>query len=307
MKGIVHAIIFSSNFRNARSSIRAVLRRIIPTIPLRSQQLLAELGFPHYCAKNIKYIGKCYRSKFKIFADTSYQIEINATQRSIPKHEAISGIMKLIKSGDVIIDVGANVGTYSIKMAEAGPNKILSIEPGPFFKKLVSNIELNDLGTIIVPLNIGITDSIQEYFWHEDLNNPGNAHVLQAGQELDLSKVATNLSREPIEIKCVRLDELVSDLGINKVSLIKIDVELMEWEVICSASKVIETQLPVLVIETSHDSIDILGIDRNEMIFNYLYGLGYKSYIFQDGLFSKITLIDYGKDTFFSQFSLELL
>jgi FkbM family methyltransferase len=282
-----------------RKLIRKILRSFIPKLSESIQIFIASQGYPEYCKKNLTYKGKCFETKFKLTANTSYQIEINATMKKIPTHEAILGINKIMKPESVCIDVGANVGTYSIAMVSNNARCVYAIEPGPFYERLISNIELNGLLNKVKPYNLGISNTPSRYYWAEDLSNPGNAHLIQESQELNLANVATDLSGPRIEVPTIRLSDFANERNIVKLDLIKIDVELMEWEVILSGKEIIEKFLPILVVETSRDTEVLTGENTVMKIFEYLEEIGYTAYKFQDNSFTITDCQNFSKDTFF--------
>ena len=88
-----------------------------------------------------------------------------------------------------MIDVGSNVGTYSITSVSAGATKVFSLEPGPLYSRLCKNIAFNNLKEIILPFNIGLASKKGQMKWFEEKNNLGNAHLIDSIEELNFSKI----------------------------------------------------------------------------------------------------------------------
>lgn len=275
------------------------MRRIVPNLTPRIQIKIASRGYPHYCAKDIQYVGTCFGTHYKIKANTNFQIEVNATQRKIPGHEIILAIRELMPKNATCIDIGANVGTYSIAMVAFGARRVMSFEPGPYFSRLSENLRINNLESQITSFNYGIAKTNGSYSWFEDLRNPGNAHLIRDGQTLDLSNVATNLTGKAFQIDTKPLDEVTELHDLERIDLIKIDVELMEWEVLQSAVYLLTKHRPIVVVETSRDGEEVLGEDQNNHIFSFFENLGYFAYSYKKGIFNIASVNNYDKDTLF--------
>lgn len=247
-------------------------------LPLSIQSLIASAGYPHFISRNnIPYTGRVYGTQYTINANSKYMVEIVATMRDNP-HEAFVGIKQLDMKDATIIDVGANVGTYSIGIAGLGAKRIYAVEPGPFFPRLQANVTATGLGSIISCHNIGFGEVDGFLLWYEDLGNPGNAHLLPSREAMNTEKILTQLAPEGIKVPIMPFDKFVENNHMNALDLIKIDVEGMEWDVLSHAKKTIEKFKPIIVAETHHIVSDLRGVDMITPMFSYLYGLGYKTY-----------------------------
>jgi len=134
-----------------------------------------------------------------------------------------------VKAG-VFIDVGAHVGKYTVKVARqmADKGKVVSVEPEPGnFSALKTNIELNKL-TNVYAFNVACWNKTQELsLYHSPSWGTG------------LSSVKEKVSNHFTKVKGLRLDDILNNLGIDDVNLIKIDVEGAEEEVIQGARGII--------------------------------------------------------------------
>jgi FkbM family methyltransferase len=151
----------------------------------------------------------------------------------------------ILKKDDVFIDVGAHIGLYSIYVAHILKHgKIIAIEPHPYnFYYLLKNVKLNDLRNIIA-LNIAA--------WKEDTWLPLFIGDNSAQHSL---KFATARKHAYI-VKARKLDDVLSELGIRKVSFIKIDVEGAEVEVLEGLRDTLKTCRPRLIIEVWKGNTD---------------------------------------------------
>ena len=166
----------------------------------------------------------------------------------------------LIRPGDRILDLGANVGVYSISAAQrTGSNgRVISVEPcNETFKLLDRSAAAFDNMTAI---NIAVGDK----------NGRGYLE-LDSGPEFNKVRAGEG-DGEAVNITSV--DELAERVGIDHFDLIKIDVEGYEIPTIRGAKKIIEEGDPIIFYEAGGGkSVDLELVD----VFQKL---GYDSYFF---------------------------
>lgn len=154
---------------------------------------------------------------------------------------------------DIVVDAGAHVGIFSLKAASVA-SRVVSIEPNPDnFKLLCLNVKSNYVNNIALQ-NCAVADynGIAKFYLHS-----------QSGRHSMLYK--TPLS---VNVKVRKLDDLVNELGIGKVSFLKIDTEGAEPLVLKGASKIVKTYRPYIVMECHSDA-------EKAEIFNLLESLNY--------------------------------
>lgn len=140
----------------------------------------------------------------------------------------------------IYVDVGSCIGNHTMYFAFAMDKQVVSIEPNKLALDLqLFNLEENKLLGQVTHFNIGLSDEA------------GRANIYSSDPD-DIA-LSTLVEGNDIEVKTL------DSLGINKVALIKIDVEGMEKKVLRGAKKTIETWKPVLFVEIMKEE-DILGI-----------------------------------------------
>jgi FkbM family methyltransferase len=179
---------------------------------------------------------------------------------------------------------------------------VIAFEPSPhIFRRLKKNIEFNKLQEKIFPFNYGLSDKEETLSYFETRLPLGNAHL--ANSKVDLHMVNPNhLIDEHIKVKCFALDDLRFDdkFGLtNGIDLIKVDIETMEYKFIRGARKLIQSNAPAIICETQRDASYVQGKDVTSEIFEFLYGLGYRSFRFQDSKFIEFIYPEFGIDTYF--------
>lgn len=142
-----------------------------------------------------------------------------------------SFINKTLKEGDVFLDIGANVGFYSLLAASLVGEKgrVIAIEPNPqTYAKLKETIERNGIKNILV-LNIGVGEK-KEY-----LNlfvNP-NCHN-------DTGTMIVHDAPESIRVEVAPLDLVAATHHIGKIAYLKVDVDGFEPNVFAGARTLLE-------------------------------------------------------------------
>ncbi len=179
-------------------------------------------------------------------------------------------LFSLLQDDAVILDIGANIGWYSLLFSKRLPlAKIYSFEPiETTYRHLITNITLNKADNVF-PYNIGLSEkegsSIYYYF-------PGGAVLASEKNLLSCPKA------QEIVCKVELLDKIVSTYKINKIDLIKCDVEGAELSVIKGGLNSIKTYLPILFIELFERWSIQFNYHPNDVI-NLLNELGYECFL----------------------------
>lgn len=154
-----------------------------------------------------------------------------------------------VKSGDIVLDCGANVGVFTKFALQRGASLVVAIEPEPLnIECLRRNLapEIAKGKVIVVPAGV----------WSSEGSfplriNPGNAaaHSMVIG---GVGKV--------IEVPVSRIDVLVQKLGLSRVDYIKIDIEGAEREALLGAQNTLAKHRPTLMIESYQrpDDLDVI-------------------------------------------------
>jgi FkbM family methyltransferase len=172
----------------------------------------------------------------------------------------------LFKSS-VAIDVGANIGNHSVYFSKFF-SKVISIEPNPFSYELLKLNAQLAIQKNIECVNIGASDTKGELVYsYADPANSGSVFLSP-----------TNNSKNNKNI--IKVDSLDNNYINEKISLIKIDVEGMELQVINGALKIIKKQMPFILFEQAKTSF----INQSSPVIDKLSVLGYKSFAIDESL-----------------------
>lgn len=170
----------------------------------------------------------------------------------------------------VIIDIGSNVGAFSLSLAkkclECGliKTQIVSFEPNPIvYQKLLGNIANNvNLKTIINTEILAIGNEVGSMGMIFEAQNTGHGRI-------------SNTSEESVLVEMTTLDNYFKNKNLNRLDFIKIDVEGYEPFVIDGAIKTIEMHKPDIYIEITPSWFQERG-RSSSLLFDILGNLGYQ-------------------------------
>jgi FkbM family methyltransferase len=190
--------------------------------------------------------AKCRHGTFKYFADDTF------VGRSLKLYGEYSeaeweGLNILLGPGNVVIEVGSNIGALTVPMAKAiGPlGKLYAFEPQPATAALLrENLSDNGIDNVVV---------------HQTAAGPSKSRVrMPALTEL----THNNFGRAEIgHGSLVVLMQKIDDLELPKLSLLKIDAEGSEIGALGGAEKTIMRCRPMIYIENDRreKSLDLIG------------------------------------------------
>lgn len=195
----------------------------------------------------------------------------------------ISGMFVNDAEAPFVLDVGANLGAYSVPMAKqiaAAGGTIHCFEPQRVvYYQLCGNIFLNRLDNVFA-FNMAVGDedgrvNIPSIDYSQSRNIGG--FTLDEEARRQLSSVAIRADDQGNDVPLIRLDSHVVP---KTPSLIKIDVEGLELQVLKGAQNLLETGLyPPLLLEAWN--LEWFQSRRQDLL-NYLEHLGYKLFVISD-------------------------
>ena len=168
----------------------------------------------------------------KMVVNSQAELDIRAT--ACKKEPWTVAFIETMRRGDVLWDIGANVGSYSLIAAARG-NDVVAVEPIlANFHALLANGNINQLPGRIHAVNVALGATIQRIAFAQD-GIPG--HVEGGVLTLDVQQVT--------------LDELATTPALPQPTHIKIDVDGHELAVLAGAERVIrDSALQAMLIES---------------------------------------------------------
>ena len=187
--------------------------------------------------------------------------------------ECVTRLQKIVKPGDTIIDVGANVGRYTLLFSEmVGSNgKVIGFEPDPMnFQVLRENMELNKITNAKLEEEY-VTDGKGTVILSNELLGSSGSSMLSCN-------AATQDLIHQVKVDSTSLDEYCQENNILPDG-IKVDVEGSEWLVLKGAGQTIKSCKRWILLEFHGN---ILDPESNQRIQRYFQDEAKKT-IFMDG------------------------
>lgn len=177
-------------------------------------------------------------------------------------------LKQLVAKGDMVIDVGANVGVITVPLAQAVGEQghVISIEAQPHLHNILcANLALNDLHQV-QPLNRAVANSSGNVAYVPELDYSSES-------SFDCVFLSQQESPNCRPISTISIDEM----NLNP-RLIKIDVEGMELPVLFGSTKTIDRCRPILFVEFVAD---------HEELMLFMKSINYEFKIHEPPLFNK--------------------
>lgn len=201
--------------------------------------------------------------------DISRTILISLSGRWEP--EVWQAISSGLPEGGVFLDVGAHVGYDSIKAsAKVGPNgRVVAFEPNPMTLPILrDNIAASDVHNVLVQA-IACTDTEQTLTLYDSTlgGNSGSSSLSQRN--------AGPVTR-PYTVRGRPIDDVIPELGLNRVDVVKLDVEGAELLVLRGAAQTLRRYHPKLIVEVVRRQLASMGTSVEELE-SFIGSLGYRT------------------------------
>jgi FkbM family methyltransferase len=157
-------------------------------------------------------------------------------QPDYEKH-TVDFINQNCKPGDTVFDLGAHLGLLSVAMARcvAPAGRVIAFEPSPFTNKLLKKIvRINHLQKVVEVRAEAVSGSSGSATFHFTTDEASNANSLM-----------TEAGPDEVRVKTIKLDDFAESRTLSP-SVIKIDVEGAELQVLKGAARIIQQFRPAL-------------------------------------------------------------
>ncbi|MDP3042487.1 MAG: FkbM family methyltransferase [Candidatus Omnitrophota bacterium] len=191
-------------------------------------------------------------------------------------------IKRFLKKDSVVLDIGANIGWYSINLSKSVPGgRIISFEPIPkTYEYLIKNIALNQLRNIKT-YNIGLSNKAGCFNFYYNRNYTSATSLVNIIKDDNVAIVKCRVEK---------LDDFLKKAKIMQVDFIKCDVEGAEKFVIEGGQEVINKNKPIIFIELLRKWSAKFNYHPNSII-NILKDIGYGCYIIKKTKLKRIKKI----------------
>lgn len=186
--------------------------------------------------------------------------------------ESVRMCKRFIKPGMNVIDVGGDIGYYSILFSKlvGDSGKVFVFEPDPgSFKILTKNIKnINRNNVYLVEMAVSNKSGTVDFF---EMKGPGKHSLFNVSKEDDNFVIKNKIS-----VKATTLDEFVQGHGNPKIDFIKIDIEGGEINALRGMKNVIaKSEKLIAMVEFNTRTTSAGGMDPGEYI-KELSQMGFK-------------------------------
>jgi FkbM family methyltransferase len=166
------------------------------------------------------------------------------------------------RAGEVILDCGANLGTFARYAFSRGVSRVIAVEPTPeALVCLRRNLEAEIQDGRAVVCESGLWDEETVLTLHVVPDN------CVCNSFVEVSAPAKSLpAQEGPQIQVTTIDKLLDDLGIERLDFIKIDVEGAEQRVLAGAKRTLAAKHPRMSIATEHGEVVANALRVSEIV-----------------------------------------
>jgi FkbM family methyltransferase len=175
-----------------------------------------------------------------------------------------------LKPGGIALDIGANIGLQSIRMSQCAgcDGKVYAFEPlAHLQKKFNKNVELNNAGNVkLFPFALSDSESERDFNINKNAWNQGTFSLRGQNTGTETQRVSIKAADEVAEIK-----------ALERLDLVKIDVEGFEYQVLKGLNQTLMKYKPRIIFEYNVNYWKSAGQHITEC-FNFLHLLNYIVY-----------------------------
>lgn len=205
--------------------------------------ILTQIYFPYFVPNKKNIRTKRIKDKIRMELDINEYLQAYLFLFGNYELPTLKFLKKHIHKGNVVFDIGANIGYLSIYISKliGSQGKVFAFEPeSNNYYKLQKNIALNKINNILT-YKVACSNKEEELklYLSEGINKGTHSLIKKE-----------YLQQEQFEIvNTIKLDDFIVKNNIDYINLIKIDVEGAELEVIQGMSYLLTNFSPILIIE----------------------------------------------------------
>ena len=201
-----------------------------------------------------------YGLKFRLVPDRNITDQKLLLRSGLRDQAELNFIGRHVPTKGVFLDIGANIGYYSLSAAKLGFTRIIAIEPNPLLvPRLRFNASANNLDNRLRLFPVAVSDKVGELFLH----SPG---------DMGSGTLSATACQGDAAVKVDTLINILSTAGVSRVDAFKIDVEGHEAKALLPWLRSLpDDKLPVVgILEFVHQA------HWHEDVIAYLLARGYR-------------------------------
>lgn len=212
-----------------------------------------------------------------VFLQVRLREHLGFVTRGCRSYEAnyVAALRALIRPGDAVFDIGANIGFYSVLFSRwVGPQgRVVAFEPDPHNLSLLrKNLEVNRCGNVIVR-DVALGNIAGEASFSVDRFTGSTGHLGPGPTYAD--SLFGNGDQVTLKVKTNTLDEEMESH--SPPALLKLDIEGGEFDVLRGGPRLLDRHRPLVVSEMSSWNDNAGGLaNRPAQATEFLYDHGYK-------------------------------
>jgi len=182
----------------------------------------------------------------------------------LDEFEDMAFLLHFLRPEDTFVDIGANVGSYTILASSCIGARTIAFEPVPTtYNELIDNINLNRIDSLVTSMNIGLgsKNGITKFTCNLD----------------SMNHIALKNEKNTIDVKIRALDDIITPS--DSFYLLKIDVEGFETEVINGGMCFVKNQNVKAIIIELNGLASRYGYNEED-IHNALIKVGFTPYYY---------------------------
>jgi FkbM family methyltransferase len=197
-----------------------------------------------------RWIGRTFGRSWRTICTTDSGVKLAVEPTSLDVYLSIlrhgswepwiaRALLSVLRSGGILVDVGANVGCISLEIAAARDVRVYAFEPqGRLARAIAVSAWLSQLENVHL-FSFAVGD------------REGTATLYLPAHSVHASLVASRRRQKSVHVSKVSIDAMVSRGAIPPPNVMKIDVEGAELQVLQGSQTTIRNHLPALLVEAN--------------------------------------------------------
>jgi FkbM family methyltransferase len=197
--------------------------------------------------------------------------------------------LRAIQPGDTVLDIGANVGIFSVLagLLAGSEGRVVGFEPVADNRtRLAANLALNDVTNVEIVAQPA-SDRVEDAMFHLNSDSDGGHSLWDPGNFPPNRQSRDN--PRPTVTRTTTIDAEVARLGLAPPRLIKIDTEGAEHRVLSGAINLLrEFEIPYIIAELHEFGLNQMGSSQSALR-GFMAELGYETFLlYEDGSLPKL-------------------